>query len=704
MSIQSIPAKTLRRALGATMLSTTALVSGHQALAADPQVLESIIVEGQSLPAIVTTDVNRSDLPPAADGGAFLKSIPGVDAVRMGGHGLDPVIRGQQQEQLNVIGDGAFMYGGCPNRMDPPAALTSIDTYDSVTVEKGFQSVRHGPGGSGGAIILERKAPSLTDDKPYQVKFSAGGNSNGAAYNGTLDASAKVSEGYVRAQGTKSRGKDYDDGNGKEVRSGFKQWSAGMELGWTPGNGTELSFGVERDRTDDVLFAGTGMDAPYGITDVARLKFAKDLEGSTMTAVRFNAYDSRVDHLMDNYSLRPFTAGMYMRTPTSSDTQGFKIEADLDAGSVPLTVGVDYKTLDRDAIRYRGASATTVNLVQSYIWPGVESREIGVFGEGKVALDEARAVKLGLRYDNVHVTADKADIVADVAGGAANDRSANQLYNLYYGYGFTTVDENNISGLLRYEQKMSEDTTTFVTVSRSVRTANTTERTMAADMAAAAQRRVGNPRIDPEQHYQLDVGMDTTLAGWGVSASAYYDRVQDYIFRDVARGQSDILLSDTAVVYRNIDATLTGLDLTAQHTFTNMVSLNGSLSFTYGQNEETDRALPQIPPMKLGVDVSYPMGEWLLGTRVNGALKQTRVDLDTATGSGRDVQKTSGYVTADLYGSRFVGDNIELGLGVTNLFDKVYANHLNKSNAFDNTEVQVNEPGRSFYLRVTGTF
>jgi iron complex outermembrane receptor protein len=104
------------------------------------------------------------------------------------------------------------------------------------------------------------------------------------------------------------------------------------------------------------------------------------------------------------------------------------------------------------------------------------------------------------------------------------------------------------------------------------------------------------------------------------------------------------------------------------------------------------------------MDVSYPTGDWLLGVRANAAAKQTRVDSSTATGSGRDVGQTSGYVTADIYGANSLTDNIELGLGVTNVFDKTYANHLNKANSFDATETQVNEPGRAFYIRLTAMF
>jgi len=461
-----------------------------------------------------------------------------------------------------------------------------------------------------------------------------------------------------------------------------------------------VSVGFERDRVDDVLFAGAGMDSPYGVTDVVRLKFNKELEGDLLKGVRFNAYDSRVDHLMDSYSLR--NAVMYMRTPSTSDTQGFKIEGDVAIGGTPVVLGVDYKTLDRTAIRYRGTNATNVGIAQAYVWPGVSSREIGVFGEGSVDLGEQRSVKLGVRYDNVKVTADKANTVASVTG--AINRSANQLYAMYYGYSFANVTENNLSGLARFEQKFDKNTTTYLTLSRSVRTANTTERTIAADHMTAAQRQIGNARLNPEKHYQIDLRVNAKLGGYGVSASAYYDRVNDYIFRDVARGQSDILLNDSAVVFRNIDANLMGVDLSMNRTFENKLSMSGSVSFTRGENGDTNGALAQIPPLKMAMDLSYPVEGWLLGRRANAAAKQTRVDDRTATGSGRDVGQTSGYVTADLYGSRPMLDNLELGLGVTNLFDKTYANHLNKSNSFDATETQVNEPGRSFYVRLTGTF
>jgi len=57
-------------------------------------------------------------LPPGPDPAAGLRLLPGLDGIRMGGLGLDPVMRGQSGPRLLVTVDGACPQGGCPNRMD----------------------------------------------------------------------------------------------------------------------------------------------------------------------------------------------------------------------------------------------------------------------------------------------------------------------------------------------------------------------------------------------------------------------------------------------------------------------------------------------------------------------------------------------------------------------------------------------------------
>ena len=57
--------------------------------------------------------IEEVDTRNAVDGGDLLKNINGVNAIRRGGHGLDPVIRGQSDQRLNTFLDGAMVYGAC---------------------------------------------------------------------------------------------------------------------------------------------------------------------------------------------------------------------------------------------------------------------------------------------------------------------------------------------------------------------------------------------------------------------------------------------------------------------------------------------------------------------------------------------------------------------------------------------------------------
>ena len=114
---------------------------------------------------------------PAADGADLLRAVNGISASRMGGRGLDPVIRGQSQGRVNVLVDGAYILGACPNRMDPPSSFAAIQTWDQVVVMKGVQTLLWGGGGSGGTVIFERQPRS--DKDGLSAKAGAAATSNG---------------------------------------------------------------------------------------------------------------------------------------------------------------------------------------------------------------------------------------------------------------------------------------------------------------------------------------------------------------------------------------------------------------------------------------------------------------------------------------------------------------------------------------------
>ena len=147
--------------------------------------LAPILVEEQAVPInpnVAEPDAYNSSKAVNADGADFLRQVNGVSISRFGGRGLEPIIRGQSQTRLNVLLDGAYVHGGCPNRMDPPASWAALETYERVVVLKGVQSVIYGGGGSGGTVLFERDTRALAEDKGVHGRVSALTTDNGIRY------------------------------------------------------------------------------------------------------------------------------------------------------------------------------------------------------------------------------------------------------------------------------------------------------------------------------------------------------------------------------------------------------------------------------------------------------------------------------------------------------------------------------------------
>lgn len=628
---------------------------------------------------------------PAGDGGALLSSVPGVSLNRMGGHGLDLVVRGQQGNQLNVIDAGSMTFGGCPNRMDPPTSTMSFLQADRIIVERGYASVTNGPGGSGGAVILERDAPGFETGKRLSGTFVTGGASNSASREiaGTL-AYDLGSGFYIEAAADAKTANDYQDGSGRNERSSYTQRHQSLTFGYAA-DGVELALDIEQDRAEDVLFAGAGMDSPLSEGRTYRLRGGFDVDLGALKRVETTLYQSNVDHVMDNYTLRA-VSGMLMRVPSTSDTMGGKIEGQFEFGRTTAKVGIDLQSNARTAIAYGGMAGMRAKIDASdptvsrfLMWPDVTIAQMGIYGETDTALSDRTKLTLGLRYDHVRASAGAA---AGLAGYSAT--VPDQLYSAVYGATFDSArTEDNLGGLARLEHEISTDTTLFAGLSRSVRTADANERAMARGTALAPVW-VGNPDIRPERHTQVDIGVETERDDWFLAATAYVDRVDDYILRDE-------FTTVGLTQYRNVSANLSGVEMSGSWSRGGW-ELSGDLTYTRGQNTTDDRPLAQIPPLQGRVSASYGVDAWRGGARVNWAQDQDRID------PARDPGMTPGYATLDLFGSYEINQTTYLIAGVDNAFDRTYANHLSRSNSFDTSVTQVMEPGRTLYLKLEAKF
>ncbi|NNG12769.1 MAG: TonB-dependent copper receptor, partial [Halobacteria archaeon] len=614
---------------------------------------------------------------------------------RMGGRGIDPIIRGQSENRLNILLDGAYVHGGCPNRMDPPTAYSSINSYDSITVIKGSQTVVYGSGGSGGTVLFERLTPRFNTGETYRAKATAGyrGNSDTQQYG--VDIAAGNQDGFVRGIVDYSDANNYEDGDNNTVRSAYTNKDGLIILGYTPNADTRLELSYEANREEDVLFAGAMMDAPYSDNDTTRLIFSTGRPGALFTAVKAELYYSEIDHLMDNYSLRSLTGMMKMRTPSSSDTRGGRLSSKIHANNGTIwTVGADFQKNSRNADRFTGMVMGGIPAtLQSIIWPDVDLEQTGVFTELSKPLNDSNSLKAGLRYDRIDASAGRVDDDPQL-------RSPGEMYRDYYGISDTDQSEDNIGGFITLEHALDHDSAVYVTMSRSVRTADATERYIAADTPAmmADMRWAGNPGLDPEQHHQLELGYTRDIGTWDTTASLYYNDVTDYILRDRFH-----VIGDNATIYRNVEAELYGFELETGIRWASHWSSRATLAYVHARNSDDSRPIAQIPPLSGTVSLEYTRGDWNLGGLVRAEARQVRVEDDPVTDSGQDAGETPGWAVLDLFGHYEGSERLIMTAGINNVFDRTYAYHVNRASVdpFNPTAIKVNEPGREYWLRLS---
>ena len=134
---------------------------------------------------------------------------------------------------------------------------------------------------------------------------------------------------------------------------------------------------------------------------------------------------------------------------------------------------------------------------------------------------------------------------------------------------------------------------------------------------------------------------------------------------------------------------LEGAELEAEWFFIDRWTAYGTVAYTEGSNETDDEYLPFIPPLNGRLGIAFNSGDFgpWFDLNLEWASKQDKVAPgETETPGWTTVNARAGY--------RFLSGRIghDLLLGLDNLFDEQYANHLSTSR-----NIELTEPGLNFY-------
>jgi iron complex outermembrane receptor protein len=604
-------------------------------------------------PLTVDTDPKAPRQPvPASDGASFLKNIPGFSVTRKGGTDGDPTFRGLAGSRLNILQNGDYIFGGCGMRMDPPTAYIYPETFDSVKVVKGPQTVLYGGGNIAGTVLFDRETQRF--EESGSRFFASGMAGSFGRRDAVVDASAGVKQGFVRLIATNSQMKDYEDGDGRDVHSSYRRWSVSELMGWTPSADSRVELNLDfsdgqaayADRTmDGAKFARTGYGLRYETRNLSSL----------VERLELKAYHNYVDHVMDNFSLRQST-GMKMISNPDRTTKGARVESQLAFGGATYLVGgLDYQDNEHSL---RTASSMMTPTVSGK--PRIDDAEFssqGIFGELHHDLAPQSRLVGGLRVDDA-----KAKALAAFGTVAVG----------------TSDDNTNLGGFLRYELDLGEALTVSAGLGQAERSPDYWERKRFFF-------------LDSEKSNQLDAGLKYRSSVLRANLSLYYTQVDNYI-----------LITPTGA--QNVDATLYGGEADVSYFLTKGLHLDATAAYTRGANDTYDTPLAQVAPPEATLGVGYDDAVWSAAFLARGVMKQNRVQVGYGTIVGTDLGETGGFVTLAVNGGYRCQCGTLFTAGVDNLLDKTYAEHISRAGAmvsgFTQTE-RVNELGRFFWVKAS---
>ena len=624
---------------------------------------------------------------PATDGADYLQSIPGFSSIKNGGTNGDVTFRGMFGSRIKILTDGSESLGACPARMDAPTSYIQPESYDQISVVKGPQTVQYANTGSAATVIFERKKPELTAAKPYQGQASVLMGSFGR-----LDHNVETTLGdekkYIRLNANRSESNSYQDGDGNTVPSAWERWNADVALGWTPDENTWLELtGGKSD--GEALYAGRDMDGSRFARESLGLRFEKKNLTDVIQKVEGQVNYSYNDHVMDNFRLRtpPMTHDMMTHQMVANPSEmqvtrrtlntRFAMTSEWD--KLNLITGIDSQqnhhagSMIMYAMPSMNTPLTTNMKFQSY----------GAFGELGYQFSESSKLVTGARLDQVKIDALKLN----------DDRS-----------------ETLPSGFIRLENQHPEhDAKSYIGLGYVERVPDYWELFSTAHGNSGMSKPTFND-LDTEKTLQLDMGYQHQHGAFNSWVSAYAGLINDYILMSYhnhptsgGHGHG----SSFSAGAKNIDATIAGAEAGLGYQFSDAIQADVSAMYAWGENTTDNKALPQIAPLEGRFNLRYVQDKYTLGMLWRVVAKQDRISLNQGNIVGYDMNESKAFSTLALNASYNLMQNVDVAVGVDNVLDKTYTEHLNKAGSsgfgFASNE-QFNNTGRNYWARISMKF
>ena len=401
----------------------------------------------------------------AKDVGEALAKIPGLWKIRKGAIANDVVLRGFQSGNLNVLVDGARIYGACPGHMDPAAFHVDFAEVDRIEVTKGgFDVLNQGSLGGSVNIVRKRPGPGIHITPSLQV-------GSFGYYNPSLVASVGNDRIEILAGYSFRRSLLFQDGRGRNVATlaNFRPEFANdeafrVQTGWTnlrfsPGRNQSGELSYTRQQGENILYPYLQMDAPYDNADRVGANY-EFRELGAVKRIGIQSYYTRVRHWMTDEkrqsavgALAAFSMGTFAKTRAA----GGRVDVELPHG---FQAGFESYQRNWDAVN--SMRTRMMNLDQNVV-PNVNTTVAGAYVDFNKSLSDRLRVGAGGRFDTANMYAQSSTVNIS-------------LFQAYKGISNLSRRDNNPSGNARAAFGLTDSLELFAGAASTVRIPDAQER------------------------------------------------------------------------------------------------------------------------------------------------------------------------------------------------------------------------------------
>lgn len=631
-----------------------------------------------------------------------LENLPGISAVRQAPSAAEPVIRGMGWERVQTVFGAVPLYGACPGRMDPPATYLGNMSTNGVAVYRTGGTLGYGPGGTGGSIFANpdyqrsKGAPSglkIFLDAGYESARD-GYYTEAGFFGGTAKVDVKLGFGFQEKN-------DYTAPDGTVVPAHLQRQAANVSLGFRLGENSRLWNALTQVSEEDVDFPSLPMDNLSTDFLVYNIGWSQEFHGDTMKRLDVTGGFSTVDHFMGN-AYKVTSAALDATTDSDVRTQAGHAHLELTPGQdLTLNTGFDFNRVNRDATRRRQILASGATFYDR-LWPDAVQTTYGVFARLKWPLASSTKLYLNGRFDLSYSEARAADAAS--LGG----RTVREQYVRFYGEEAADTDLTESLGAFsaNLEREFTPDALWYLRAGLSTRAAGITERYYAFGPAPGGFQ-VGNPTLDPEKKLEAETGLQFSSGKLTTLLNVFYASVWDFILATPIH-EGDINGDDTIDLVKgfyNVDASLFGGELGLEYRPLNRFYLPVTVSYVRGRNTTDDRDLPEIPALSSTVEARYLAHQGSQTWLSFGAFFAADQDkIDPLFPEDR----TPGYAVYHLSVESQPAKGLFLRVGVENLFDRLYHDHLTHNALLPSEGLaagqEIPAPGRDWRLSARWEF